>query len=1663
MASNQQRLRFRRRLWSVAALGAAAIFMAQTVSGQLIYTEDFNTDGDGTRYTTRGRGLVLLSIEGNQEPSYWTHSSDVTKAGEVVGVVVPAAGRRAALTFQSAVPEALLTPDGLKLIDNTIKWLTGDKKGKVVMSPSAAGEGDLLLSARMTAAGYTVADDDTAAALPDAATVALAISTSGGITPTRFTRYGAPMLSFNASNHDDELLTSIGASNSSFDPGTITIADAAHPIAAGLPKTFQFVTEAVGLDTLGSTLPEKAKVIATYKFLNPDTNLEETRPLLIVVEKADGLLGGPFKGFEGAGFWAGADMNEPTVTPDCCNTADDPRQLTLKAVSVSGKKDVRVTIALAATDIDFENSDFLRVMIDPDGAGPAEFTQIVNFTPPTANDKFFTDPAGNNRLAAVFRDVEFKISDGATDLVVRIEAISTFFNEIVGFDNIRIHSGPLVVTPPAPALGGVESVKLTHIVSDTILFKTANENLDNWEPHASVLGNSTFLIEANTFADGSTDSQRFSLAFQPAAGGAAKFGEVFFSDDGKPFTGKINASRQNGNPGRVAGDKRPGAVNIISGGEASPHTVAAFGSDARWTLGYNRTRDDGVESRYGTVQIFKFDGTSQTSVSKAIDVANGRLTTGQTPSDQTTRFGGDIMALDNGNFVAAVEDRSKVRNPDGNAAVATVIAPNGSVVKETFAVANGDLWANLAAYKGGFAVRVAGIIYFFDNAGNPKGQVDPADSTIGFDRGRGDGTRLAGHINSPFVYLAGTVTDTKDDGSPIKVPYLAAFDSRDQKFTASIKVGDIDGDSDRVNLAVDALNRVTVAYEGKPTDYEQFQMMARVIGYDAAAKKFTALTPGFFPFKNNSKTGITARGPSVAVTTKQILIAGKGTLNSQNKPDLGPDTTAKTTVYVVISHPAPAEDPTPAVIIDGPADVATGLVGYWPMNETTGTVVPDSSGKGHNGAIINSPTGTWVTDAERGAVYKSTGTSVISFGELIPPMTTANDFTWSLWLKSDETGTAAAANNNTVFGNRYNSKGADFSPREFIKFTPSNFEWHFNAAGQNVDYTDFVVGKWTHHVVVKKGTALTYYRDGVEAKAGKITGGPKNAQPLYLGGQGTQERWKGAADEVAIYDRALSATDVKQAFDLGKANQPLVAPPVTPPQGGTLTPASATFYINTPDTINNGKTESMGVAVAANGNVLVGWEDDGDGLKDQEAVWTLFDSTGKGLTKEVTFKTTQGADTLTSKFLAYFRADKSPVAGNNAWGPKIKANLFGDGIGMGGTAYSLGLEIPELGPVNLQANGEGGDFPAVQLLNNDGSPVNVLAGVTDAYADRDGDIRIGDWDYLSNGNVVIVGESRQKADLMDVYKGAEAQNHAIYRIVDSTGKEITAEDKVSEVAEKAEIWHGVGVTKSGFAVRFASSSNAGTVRLFDNTGKPITGNIDLATLAGAGAEAAGAGGRGDGAGFHGNGNDAYVAISSSGAIAQVTVIGADGKLRYTRNAAEGADIASIGRVDAAIDAAGNVLAVFPAKATADGSVSLIYGRLLDPTGKPLTDVFLVSETEVPGKATADATDPRVAMRGGVAAVIWESKNQGTGDPSVVASRFFKFGSAVVGGEKPTIATVKIVDANLVLTWTGGQGPFKVQRRDDIGSGTWADVSTVNERTASVPATGIAGFFRITGQ
>ncbi|HXJ57472.1 MAG TPA: hypothetical protein VNU68_12505 [Verrucomicrobiae bacterium] len=475
-----------------------------------------------------------------------------------------------------------------------------------------------------------------------------------------------------------------------------------------------------------------------------------------------------------------------------------------------------------------------------------------------------------------------------------------------------------------------EEVGLSRLKADQTIYNTNTlANLDNWEPYISVLGNSAFLIEANTFAEDPIDpaKQRFGVTFQPVSGGAHREGDCFYSDEGLPFRGPINASRQNGNPGRVAGDKRPGALNFITGGEASPHLVAEFRLDGRWDLGLDR----GVDGRYCTVQTFSLNQATlaQTPLSKAFDAVNGRYTSGSV-SGQIGRFGGEVACLDNGNFLVVADDRSNLTAP-GTTATAVIVEPDGTIVKDTFVIGAGELWSNVAAHQGGFCVRLNGVMKFYDNDGNFLGEDDTAEASLkddtgavifSFDRGRGDGTRIVSHINSPYVFLAGRNNEASQH---VRV---AVWDSRNRALVAATNVSELTaaeggGDNasfhptwDRVGAAADALNRVAVAYEFKNGDILNNQVAVRVLAFDGAG--FRYLTPSFFAFVNygTSTSGagqsIRTTRPAVAMTTREICIAAKGEINSTNNVSEGPDTLAQTTFYTVFSHPAPQNDPTSA-------------------------------------------------------------------------------------------------------------------------------------------------------------------------------------------------------------------------------------------------------------------------------------------------------------------------------------------------------------------------------------------------------------------------------------------------------------------------------------------------------------------------------------------------------------------------------------------------------------------------------------------------------------------------------------------------------------------------------------------------------------------------------
>ncbi|HOL93361.1 MAG TPA: LamG domain-containing protein, partial [bacterium] len=105
---------------------------------------------------------------------------------------------------------------------------------------------------------------------------------------------------------------------------------------------------------------------------------------------------------------------------------------------------------------------------------------------------------------------------------------------------------------------------------------------------------------------------------------------------------------------------------------------------------------------------------------------------------------------------------------------------------------------------------------------------------------------------------------------------------------------------------------------------------------------------------------------------------------------------------------------------------------------------------------------------------------------------------------------------------------------EFIKFTPTQFEFHANAVGtDNLNYPDIPTGVWMHHVVVKNGPVLIYYRNGVVVGTQPQTLELNNPQPLFMGGDNegaAGENWTGYLDNVRIYNEALSPQAVLQLY-----------------------------------------------------------------------------------------------------------------------------------------------------------------------------------------------------------------------------------------------------------------------------------------------------------------------------------------------------------------------------------------------------------------------------------------------------------------------------------------------------------------------------------------------------
>ncbi len=447
----------------------------------------------------------------------------------------------------------------------------------------------------------------------------------------------------------------------------------------------------------------------------------------------------------------------------------------------------------------------------------------------------------------------------------------------------------------------VEKAGLKVVLPDTYLFQTDIENLAYWEPSTDIFGDGTLAVIAGTPAvddagNGLGGTMNAKVAFISTTGTYKEYW-AFYDDQGNPYTANFNTKRQDGNPPRIACDRRPGGTRYIVGEEGTPWEIAEF-TPSRWQTPF------AYDERLDAVQLFNKTDTGPKPIINVIEPLYYGTEGGQGGGHM--RFGGDMVFLSNGNFLVVPEDRTGT-TVGGNAAVGAIYnGETGARITPAFvgtgSGTNKEIWSNIAAFKGGFMIRASGELTTFDNDGNVKLALLQIDLSTVTDTGRGDDTRIAGNINHEFIYLVGENADTAIVLT--KINALTGELVKEIVVTEDYFADFMDANGqlpfNRENAATDENGNVVVTWDAALFG-SQSDAMARIFN-----SNLEPLTPTFYCFKNHNSQadgdqGIYLHEGDIAMDNQRIVISFNGTFLD---PTTGALTAAEQTIATVIENPA---------------------------------------------------------------------------------------------------------------------------------------------------------------------------------------------------------------------------------------------------------------------------------------------------------------------------------------------------------------------------------------------------------------------------------------------------------------------------------------------------------------------------------------------------------------------------------------------------------------------------------------------------------------------------------------------------------------------------------------------------------------------------------------
>jgi hypothetical protein len=207
------------------------------------------------------------------------------------------------------------------------------------------------------------------------------------------------------------------------------------------------------------------------------------------------------------------------------------------------------------------------------------------------------------------------------------------------------------------------------------------------------------------------------------------------------------------------------------------------------------------------------------------------------------------------------------------------------------------------------------------------------------------------------------------------------------------------------------------------------------------------------------------------------------------------------------------------------------LAAYWSFDDTTSSVIKESSGSGL--LVLNK--GAIQVDGYRGKAMNFDGASVleVAYSPLLDSF--PRGITVAAWIKKD-----TASHWNTIVSREVDSTWSEymglavFRNHALFSIDPDG-KRYLNA----MDTVMLIPDKWTHLAGTYDNDTMKLYINGIFIKSA-FCKGPfifQDKNPLFIGGNSNDKNhsrvdcFKGSIDEVRIYKRALGENEIKSLLN----------------------------------------------------------------------------------------------------------------------------------------------------------------------------------------------------------------------------------------------------------------------------------------------------------------------------------------------------------------------------------------------------------------------------------------------------------------------------------------------------------------------------------------------------